>query len=235
MFDDLVTHRAPPPNRIGTCEGDTEWHLPEGAVIMAFAMHLLRTVPGLREVSVHPDGEHGKRFDFQGWLGKRGFALKAAAGKTSYGGTYASPDGQTVIVNPSSGRGDVAAAGEGFRIVAECKGGIINTRHPGQLSRLRQGLCETVGLSLASPAVDKRRQFAVVPRTKVTESLARRLFIRATAGDIGSKPWVGSAEWTGLFSIAFRVMRRGRKARSMVRFSQTLCLLKFRSIPVTRS
>lgn len=74
-------------------------------------MHLLRTVPGLREVSIHPDGEHGKRFDIQGWLGKRGFTMKAAAGTTSYGGTYASPDGQIVVVNPSSGRGDVVAVG----------------------------------------------------------------------------------------------------------------------------
>ena len=36
-------------------------------------MHLLRTVPGLREVSIYPDGEHGKRFDFQGWLGRARF------------------------------------------------------------------------------------------------------------------------------------------------------------------
>lgn len=57
MFDDLITYSAPPPNRLGKCEGDHEHHLPEGAVMVAFAMHLLRTVPGLREVSVHPDGD----------------------------------------------------------------------------------------------------------------------------------------------------------------------------------
>ena len=72
MFDDLITHRAPPPNRLGSCEGEHEQHLAEGAVMVAFAMHLLRTVPGLHAVSIHPNGEHGKRFDFQGWLGKRG-------------------------------------------------------------------------------------------------------------------------------------------------------------------
>jgi hypothetical protein len=149
MFDDLITHRAAPPNRVGTCDGGKEQHLPEGAVMVAFAMHLLRTMPGLREVSIHPDGEHGKRFDFQGWLGKRGFTMKAALGQTSYGGTYASPDGRTIVVNPSSGRGDVVAEGQGFGIVAECKGVIVNTRHAGQTSRLRQGLCETIGLSLA--------------------------------------------------------------------------------------
>src|ERR1035437_2310306 len=125
MFDDLITHRAPPPNRVGTCGGGQEQHLPEGAVMVAFAMHLLRTAPGLREVSIHPDGEHGKRFDFQGWLGRRGFTLKSPLGKTSYGGTYCAPDGKTIIVNPSSGRGDVVAEGEGTSIAAECKGGII--------------------------------------------------------------------------------------------------------------
>jgi hypothetical protein len=82
MFDDLITYSAPPPNRLGKCEGDREHHLPEGAVMVAFAMHLLRTVPGLREVSIHPDGEHGKRFDFQEWLGKRGFVMITPSGKT---------------------------------------------------------------------------------------------------------------------------------------------------------
>ena len=28
-------------------------------------------------VSIHLDGEHGKRFGFQGWLGKRGFVILA--------------------------------------------------------------------------------------------------------------------------------------------------------------
>ena len=68
--------------------------------------------------------------------------------------------------------------------MAECKGGIVNTRHAGQTSRLRQGLCETIGLSLASPAIEGRRQFAVVPRTKVTESLARRMAARAGSAGI---------------------------------------------------
>jgi hypothetical protein len=63
--------------------------------------------------------------------------------------------------------------------VAECKGGVINTKHPGQQSRLRQGLCETIGLSLASPFTKDRRQFVVVPRTKVTENLAQRMATQA--------------------------------------------------------
>jgi hypothetical protein len=183
MFDDLITHRAPPPNRVGMCDGGQEQHLPEGAVMVAFAMHLLHTT-GLRQVSIHPDGEHGKRFDFRGWLGRQGFTMKMPLGTTSYGGTYAASDGKTIVVNPSSGRGDVVAEGGGFSIVAECKGGIINTRHAGQLSRLRQGLCETIGLSLASPVIEGRRQFAVVPRTKVTETLAARMARRARAAGI---------------------------------------------------
>ena len=184
MFDDLITYRVPPPNRVGTCNGGQEQHLSEGAVMVAFAMHLLRTVPGVRAVWIHPDGEHGKRFDFQTWLGRRGFSLKIPLGTTPYGGTYVAPDGKTIIVNPRSGRGDVVAEGKGTTIVAECKGGIINTRHAGQLSRLRQGLCETIGLSLATPAMGDRRQFAVVPRTKVTETLAGRMAERARAAGI---------------------------------------------------
>jgi len=52
-----------------------------------------------------------------------------------------------------------------------CKGGIINTRYARQLSRLRQDLCEVIGFSLV---VEGCRQFAVVPRTKVTETQAER-------------------------------------------------------------
>ena len=184
MFDDLIMHRVPPPNRVGMSDGEHEQHLPEGAVMVAFAMHLLRTVPGLRELSIHPDGEHGKRFDFSGWLGKRGFAMTSGLGKTAYGGTYADGNGKTIVINPSSGRGDVVAESDGMRIVAECKGGIVNTRHAGQLSRLRQGLCEVVGLSLATPLAEGRRQFAVVPRTKVTETLAGRMAARARSAGI---------------------------------------------------
>lgn len=41
--------------------------------------------------------------------------------------------------------------------------------------KIAQSLCETIGLSLASPVVQNRRQFAVVPRTKATENLAKRM------------------------------------------------------------
>ena len=99
MFDDLISHHEPPPNRVGTCEDGVEHHLTEGAVMVAFAMHLLRTVPGLKHVAIHPDGEHGKRFDFRGWLEKHGFAMIEPMGSTRYGGKYQSVAGQTVLVN----------------------------------------------------------------------------------------------------------------------------------------
>ncbi len=184
MFEDLITHRTPPPKRLAACDGDMEHQFSEGAVMLAFAMHLLRTVAGLKAVSIHPDGEHGKRFDIRAWLLKRGFEFTSRMGKTAYGGTYSSASGQTVVVNPSPGRGDVVAEVEGMSIVAECKGGVINTKHSGQISHLRQGLCETLGLSLATPVVEGRRQFVVVPRTRVTEALAQRMAFRARSAGI---------------------------------------------------
>jgi len=59
--------------------------------------------------------------------------------QTSYGGTYASPAGPTIVVNPSSGRGDVFTEGDGFSIVAKCKVGIINTKHAGPTVALAPG------------------------------------------------------------------------------------------------
>lgn len=43
---------------------------------------------------------------------------------------------RAIVVHPASGNGDVVAGAGGMIISAECKGGIINTRHPGQVSRL---------------------------------------------------------------------------------------------------
>jgi hypothetical protein len=41
-FEDLVTALAPPPTRVGKADGDHEQHFYEGAVMIAYAMHLLR-------------------------------------------------------------------------------------------------------------------------------------------------------------------------------------------------
>lgn len=175
-FDDLVKEIAPPPNRVGRCEGRFEHHLPEGAVMIAYAMHLLRTTSA-GEVLVHPDDEHGKRLDFAGWLGLR----EGVPHRKDHAGRYVRPHGRSIVVNPVPGKGDVVADAGGTVISAECKGGIINTRHPGQVSRLYKGLCETVGLLMAVPSPG--RQIAVVPRTEGTCRLAQRLAPRcATAG-----------------------------------------------------
>jgi len=180
-FDDLVTTRAPPPNRVGTADGEHEHHLYEGAVMVAYAMHLLHT-QSAKEIRIHPDGEHGKQFDFSGWLRRRGFSMISSTGTTTYGGKYADDEGRTIIVNPKSGLGDVVAEiGRGI-VSAECKGGIINTRHSGQVSRLYRGLCETVGLLMATKSPG--RQVAVVPYTESTFRLATRLAPRCAVAGI---------------------------------------------------
>lgn len=180
-FEDLVTSLEPPPNRVGKSDGPHEHHLYEGAVMVAYAMHLLRT-QGAQDVRVHPDGEHGKQFDFAAWLGRRAFTKASSLGSTAYGGVYRNPAGQTITVNPKSGLGDVVAEVGDLIIAAECKGGIINTRHSGQVSRLYRGLCETVGLLMATPS--QGRQVAVVPLTNGTLRLAERLAPRCALAGI---------------------------------------------------
>ena len=99
--------------------------------MIAFAMHLFRTVPNLKHVAIHPDGEHGKRFDFKNWLKYHGYSMTKTMGSTAYGGLYASAAaGQTVLINPKSGLGDVVADISGRSFVAECKGGIITLSTP---------------------------------------------------------------------------------------------------------
>lgn len=144
-------------------------------------MHLLRT-QGARDVPIHPDGEHGKQFDFAGWLLRREFAKVSNLGTTSYGGVYRNAASQTITVNPKSGLGDVVAEVGDHIISAECKGGIINMRHSGQVSRLYRGLCETVGLLMATPS--QGRQIAVVPLTDGTLRLAERLAPRCALAGI---------------------------------------------------
>lgn len=171
-FDDLVARVLPPEKRAGKAEGGMEHRLYEGAVMVAYAMHLLRTTEA-RHVRIHPDGEHGKQFDFTSWLAKRGFEKVSSLGSTAYGGLYRDAQGWEITVNPKSGQGDVVAEVGNQIVSAECKGGIINTRHSGQVSRLYKGLCETVGLLMASESLG--RQVAVVPYTEGTLRLAKRM------------------------------------------------------------
>jgi hypothetical protein len=182
MFNDLVTERNPPPNRVGTCFGDKEQYLTEGAVMVAFAMYLFQQYPQLRHVNIHPDGLHGKHFSFLDRLAQRDFHLLHPTGRTTYGGTYRSADGRSINIELMPGKGDVAAEAEQLDILAECKGGLLNTRHSGQISRLRRGLCEAIGMCLGTPFVPGRRQFAVVPHTEVTQRLAAKMAQRALAG-----------------------------------------------------
>jgi len=196
-FEDLVTALAPPPNRVGKSIGDHGHHLYEGAVMIAYAMHLLRA-EGAAHVRIHPDGEHGKQFDFSGWLERRHFRKTSAIGTTAYGGMYENARGQTITINPRSGLGDVVAEVGGQLISAECKGGIINTRHPGQVARLYKGLCETVGMLMATPS--HGRQVAVVPLTDGTMRLAQRLATRCALAGIeialvGGRGEVVDVQW----------------------------------------
>lgn len=170
---DFVTLRDPPANRITKTDGPKEQHFSEAAVMLAYIFHLINAHPEIDGLEIHPDGEHGKRFDIRQFLESRGYGLKEPQGSTDYGGIYEG-NGRTILVSLKPGLGDVVGSLAGLKIIAECKGGVLNTRHPGQKSRLRQGLCEVVGL-LMSRSTDGEKHHAVVPHTEETERLARKL------------------------------------------------------------
>ena len=146
------------------------------------ARNLFEADSSLRFVEIHPDGEHGKQFDIRRWLEGQGFELVRSEGSTNYGGEYS--DGKrTIYVSLRSGLGDVVAEADDYKILAECKGGIINSKHAGQKSRLRRGLCEAVGLLMSRPLGSE--QFAVVPTTADAEALAIKLHERYKMAGIG--------------------------------------------------
>jgi hypothetical protein len=176
VFDDLIVEKNPPLKRVGKCIGGKEQHLTEAAVMLAHAEHLFRTMPAVRRIELHPDGEHAKQFDIVQWLSARGFVPGEKLGKTTYGGTYVRGR-QTIFVQPKSGQGDVAADIGTLKLIAECKGGIVNTSHAGQVSRLRKGLCGVIGQLMQIPKGG--RQVAVVPHTDGTLRLAQKLAQRA--------------------------------------------------------
>jgi hypothetical protein len=155
-------------------------HFYEGAVMLAYAMHLFRTDP-VREVKIHPDGQHAQQIDFPGWLEKRGFRRIAPA-RSAFAGTFEDAEGHRIVIHPQSGLSDVTADANGTTIEAECKGGTIATRHPGRLSKLDKGLCEIVGrLMMKAPGT---RQVAVMPATDVTRRVGRKLAPRCAAAGI---------------------------------------------------
>lgn len=180
LMSRYIDVRDPPPNRKRFCEDGKECHFTEGAIMIAFAMHLFEK--GASAVEIHPDGEHGKRHDVRGSLIAHGFKHDSGHGRTTYAGVYSRGD-QTLTVTINPGVGDVVARLGEQVLVAECKGGVLNSSHPGQQSRLRRGLCEAVGLLIARP-LDGERQVAVVPATLAARAVGGRMLDRAMAANI---------------------------------------------------
>ena len=101
-FDDLSVDR---PATAGAPAGEPDdRHFYEGAVMLAYTMHLLRTEP-VREVRIHPDGQHARQVDFPGWLEKHCFRRVATA-RTPFAGTFKDADGRRIVVHPRSGLSD---------------------------------------------------------------------------------------------------------------------------------
>jgi hypothetical protein len=181
-LENLIKFHEPPKNRTGKAEGGLEKDFTEAAVMLAYALYLLGEYDELDEIELHPDGEHGKRFNIRDWLERQGFMLVEPQGKTTYSGRYTNGN-RSILVSLKPGTGDVLAKMGSYTIVAECKGGIINTKHAGQKSRLRRGLCEAVGLLMAREDTEERH-YAVVPLTDDTQRLAERMRPRCTKAGI---------------------------------------------------
>lgn len=179
---DLISLREPPMKRAPYVDGTKEKMFTEGAVMLAFAWHLFDSYPDIGLVEIHPDGQHGKSFDIRSWLEAREFALIKPQGRTAYGGTYKRGN-QELLVTPKSGLGDVVGRFTSSTIIAECKGGVINSTHAGQVSRLRRGLCETVG-QLMGRSGEGEKHFSVVPFTPVTQRLADTMRLRCAQAGI---------------------------------------------------
>jgi hypothetical protein len=177
-----LTYNEPPEKRRAAAVGGVEHYFSEAAVMLAFALHLLERDGSSGLVHIHPDGQHALGFDIVGFLWAKGFVLAESLGSTAYGGRYAR-GGEAIVVRPTSGHGDVLGEINGRKVVAECKGGVINSRHPGQKSRMRRGLSELIGQLMVLPA-DGARQVAVLPNTPETERLARRLSPRCASAGI---------------------------------------------------
>ena len=165
-----MVEREPPAKRVSSCEGELEQHLPEAGVMLAVAEWLFRH--GARMVEVHADGMHAKYFNIPGWLEAQGFKKVAERGRTRGAGVYRRA-GETLEIDFRSGLGDVVADIEGARVLVEAKGGCINSRNPGQLSKLRKHLYEAVGSLLDGREAD--RLIAAVPLHAQTERLAGRM------------------------------------------------------------
>lgn len=101
-------------------------------------------------------------------------------------------------VHVKPGQGDIVATIDGQPVIAECKGGIVNTRHAGQVSRLRKGLHEAAG-QLLTRSGDGENHIAVVPRTNATRDLAIKMAPRANRAGISIAlvSTTGAVEYVG--------------------------------------
>ena len=104
-----------PVTRLSKVQDGIEEHMSEAAVMLAFAMHLFSR--GADQVSIHPDGEHGKRFEIQAWLATHGFTWSHGWGTTNYAGRYLNGD-RTLEVHVKPGLGDVVAEIGGSPVIA---------------------------------------------------------------------------------------------------------------------
>jgi len=145
--------------------------MPEAAVMLAVAEWLFSR--GATEVRAHPDGLHMKDFDMPGWLEGRGFRRVSTTGKRGVSGTF-ERGSQQITIHSKPGLGDVVATLDGVEVEVETKGGVINSRHPGRLSRLRKGLHEAVGQLMASPR-GEGQLIAAVPSHPETLKVAEKL------------------------------------------------------------
>lgn len=175
----------PSEKRATYAEGGIERRMYEAAVMVAVSQHLIdlqRQCGENGKVSIHPDGQHDRQYSFREALGALGFQRCEALGKTEFGGRYRHGDDE-ITVFPQSGRGDVTAHVEGRLVMVECKGGTLNSRHAGVLSRARSSLSELIGQLMVLPD-DGARHIAARPWSKQSEELARRLAPRCIKAGI---------------------------------------------------
>ena len=179
----FITERQPTVKRADQCEGPKEEVLSEAAVMLAVARWMFER--GAARVCIHPDGMHVKQFDIAAWLRADGFCRSASEGKTPHAGIWVR-DGKTLEVRFHPGKGDVVADFNDERIFVEAKGGCINSRYPGILSRLRTSLYEAVGSLFDAPA-GVTRLIAAVPLHSETCKLAVKMTERCRAAGIENR------------------------------------------------
>lgn len=174
----FITKKTSSEKRLSFTTDGTEHYFSDAAVMLAFSLYLLNDPKSNAVVTVHPDSEHAKNFDIADCLLSNGFTKQSATGETSYAGQYERGN-QMLLVDPSCGHGNVVGKIDGKKIIAECKGGVINTTHSGQVSKLKMGLSELIGQLLILPE-GTDRHIAVLPYTALTKQLAGRFFPRLT-------------------------------------------------------